>query len=94
MVILALGTMSQNQWVPVAISHSRYVLGDRVCSEKGTLGNLVVMWTLYLRKDYSLISLDHMRQKPFQLCHLYFTEMKNEYFSYQHACMNIFLIYK
>lgn len=80
MVTLALGTGTQNQWVPIATSHSRYVLGNRVCPEKGTSGNLVVMWTLYLCNDYSLIPLDHIQQKPFQLCHLYFTEMKNDYF--------------
>lgn len=54
MATLALGTVSQNEWVPVAASHSRYVLDNRVCSEKGTLGNLVVMWTLC--KDYSDIT--------------------------------------
>lgn len=56
MVTLAFETVTQNQWVPLATSHSRFVLGNRVCSEKGTLGNLVVMWTLYLCKDYSAIT--------------------------------------
>lgn len=68
MVTLALGTVTQNQWVPVATSHSRYVLGNRVCSEKGTLGNLVVTWTLYLRKDYSDVTRSYTTETLSAIC--------------------------